>query len=95
MSKSGLSNIQPSGTSKSLSGDDSQNQLGSIKDGKSRAFNFWPFIDFKDESGDIENYSYKEVSDMSEITQESFPDGYIVPHAGGAVEDLVDFDKLV
>ena len=32
---------------------------------------------------------------MSEITQESFPDGYIVPHAGGAVEDLVDFDKLV
>jgi hypothetical protein len=32
---------------------------------------------------------------MSEITQESFPEGYIVPHAGGAIEDLVDFEKLV
>ena len=32
---------------------------------------------------------------MSEVTQESFPEGYMVTHAGGAVEDLVDFDKLV
>lgn len=33
---------------------------------------------------------------MSEATQESFPEGYVATHAGGmAVEDLVDFDKLV
>ena len=32
---------------------------------------------------------------MSEVTQESFPEGYIQQHAGGAVEDLVDYDKLV
>lgn len=50
----------------------------------------------KDEShtGDVENFSYKEVSEMSEVTQESFPEGYI-NSARGAVEDLVDFDKLV
>jgi hypothetical protein len=50
----------------------------------------------KDESNaeEVENYSYKEVSEMSEVTQESFPEGYI-NSARGAVEDLVDFDKLV
>ena len=32
---------------------------------------------------------------MSEVTQESFPEGYIVSQAGGAIEDLVDFEKLV
>ena len=31
---------------------------------------------------------------MSEVTQESYPEGYVVT-ARGAVEDLVDFDKLV
>jgi hypothetical protein len=31
---------------------------------------------------------------MSEVTQESYPEGYIMSHAGNAVEDLVDFDKL-
>jgi hypothetical protein len=33
---------------------------------------------------------------MSEVTQESFPDGYIVASggAGGAIEDLIDFEKL-
>lgn len=31
---------------------------------------------------------------MSEVTQESFPEGYVVSHAGTAIEDLVDFDKL-
>ena len=44
---------------------------------------------------DIEINSYKEVSEMSEITQESYPDGYMATHAGAAaVEDLVDFEKL-
>ena len=54
-------------------------------------------IDIKDESNSGANdaFSYKEVSEMSEVTQESYPEGYIVSHAGGAVEDLVDFDKLV
>lgn len=54
------------------------------------------FMIVKDESntGDVENFSYKEVSEMSEVTQESFPEGYIVS-TRGAVEDLVDFDKLV
>ena len=32
---------------------------------------------------------------MSEVTQESYPEGYIVSQAAGAIEDLVDFDKLV
>jgi hypothetical protein len=33
---------------------------------------------------------------MSEITQESFPEGYMVSHGGqaAAIEDLVDFEKL-
>lgn len=34
---------------------------------------------------------------MSEVTQESFPEGYIVQSGGGlggAIEDLVDFEKL-
>ena len=32
---------------------------------------------------------------MSEVTQESFPSGYMVQHSGtAAVEDLVDFEKL-
>ena len=48
-----------------------------------------------DESHENEHFSYKEVSEMSEVTQESFPEGYVVSQAGGAVEDLVDFDKLV
>lgn len=39
--------------------------------------------------------SYKEVSEMSEVTQESYPEGYMVSHAAtAAVEDLVDFEKL-
>jgi len=39
--------------------------------------------------------SYREVSEMSEITQESYPEGYVVSHAAtAAVEDLVDFEKL-
>ena len=47
-------------------------------------------------SGEEEALSYREVSEMSEVTQESYPDGYIVSHAAtAAVEDLVDFDKLV
>ena len=32
---------------------------------------------------------------MSEVTQESYPDGYIQTHGGSAVvEDLIDFDRL-
>jgi len=39
--------------------------------------------------------SYREVSEMSEIKQESYPEGYVVSHAAtAAVEDLVDFEKL-
>ena len=42
-----------------------------------------------------EMLSYKEVSEMSEVTQESYPEGYMVSHAAtAAVEDLVDFEKL-
>lgn len=45
--------------------------------------------------GDEEVLSYKEVSEMSEVTQESYPEGYVVSHAAtAAVEDLVDFEKL-
>jgi hypothetical protein len=33
------------------------------------------------------------VSEISEVTRESYPEGYI-NMTGGAVEDLVDFDKL-
>jgi hypothetical protein len=52
-------------------------------------------IEIKDESmQEAETYSYKEVSEMSEVTQESYPEGFVVSHAGTAVEDLVDFDKL-
>lgn len=52
-------------------------------------------IEIKDESNlEAETYSYKEVSEMSEVTQESYPEGYVVSHAGTAIEDLVDFDKL-
>ena len=47
------------------------------------------------EGNDDEVLSYKEVSEMSEVTQESYPEGYIVSHAAtAAVEDLVDFEKL-
>jgi hypothetical protein len=28
------------------------------------------------------------------VTRESYPEGYIIDQTGGAVEDLVDFDKL-
>jgi hypothetical protein len=43
----------------------------------------------------LEALSYKEVSEISEITQESYPEGYIISHRGNAaVEDLVDFEKL-
>lgn len=42
--------------------------------------------------------SYKEVSEMSEVTQESIPEGYVISHGPGgkdaALEDLVDFEKL-
>jgi hypothetical protein len=31
---------------------------------------------------------------MSEVTQESYPEGYVLNQTAGAVEDLVDFDKL-
>ena len=57
---------------------------------------FLLLLTVKDEShtGDDQNFDYKEVSEMSEVTQESFPEGYI-NSARGAVEDLVDFDKLV
>lgn len=50
----------------------------------------------KEESGlEGDVFSYKEVSVMSEITQESYPDGYIQTHGGTAVvEDLIDFEKL-
>ena len=43
---------------------------------------------------EAETYSYKEVSEISEVTRESYPEGYIIDNVGGAVEDLVDFDKL-
>jgi len=50
-------------------------------------------LDIQDESDAL---SYKEVSEMSEITQESFPEGYMISHGGqaAAIEDLVDFEKL-
>ena len=53
-------------------------------------------IEMKEESGlEGDVFSYKEVSVMSEITQESYPDGYIQTHGGTAVvEDLIDFEKL-
>ena len=54
---------------------------------------FWTEI--QDESNqEGETYSYKEVSEISEVTRESYPEGYIVDQTGGAIEDLVDFDKL-
>jgi hypothetical protein len=28
------------------------------------------------------------------VTRESYPEGYIIDQTGGAIEDLVDFDKL-
>jgi hypothetical protein len=50
-------------------------------------------LDIQDESDAL---SYTEVSEMSEITQESFPEGYMISHGGqaAAIEDLVDFEKL-
>lgn len=50
-----------------------------------------------DESHD--NVSYKEVSEISDVTQESYPEGYIVFNQGSqanaaVIEDLVDFAKL-
>lgn len=50
----------------------------------------------KEESGlEGDVFSYKEISVMSEVTQESYPDGYIQTHGGTAVvEDLIDFEKL-
>jgi hypothetical protein len=52
-------------------------------------------LEIKDDSNhEAETFSYKEVSEMSEVTQESYPEGYVISHAGTAVEDLVDFDKL-
>jgi hypothetical protein len=52
--------------------------------------------EMKEESGlEGDVFSYKEVSVMSEVTQESYPDGYIQTHGGTAVvEDLIDFEKL-
>jgi len=41
---------------------------------------------------DLENYSYNEVSEMSEVTQESFPEGYDPKHG---MDDMADFEKLV
>jgi hypothetical protein len=37
---------------------------------------------------DLENFSYNEVSEMSEVTQESYPEGY---DPKNAVEDIADF----
>lgn len=53
-------------------------------------------IENKEESGlEGDVFSYKEISVMSEVTQESYPDGYIQTHGGTAVvEDLIDFEKL-
>jgi len=62
-------------------------------------------VDNAGDAGEVENeegrdaseevLSYREVSEMSEITQESYPEGYVVSHAAtAAVEDLVDFEKL-
>jgi hypothetical protein len=43
----------------------------------------------------LDALSYKEVSEISEVTQESYPEGYIVSHGGtAALEDLIDYDKL-
>jgi hypothetical protein len=48
-----------------------------------------------DSSRDLEALSYNEVSEISEVTQESYPEGYIISHGGqAAVEDLIDFEKL-
>ena len=48
-----------------------------------------------DDTGADDVQSYKEVSEMSEVTQESFPEGYVASQAGaGGIEDLVDFEKL-
>lgn len=43
-------------------------------------------------SDEPEHYSYNEVSEMSEVTQESYPEGY---DQKGIQDDLVDFEKLV
>lgn len=57
-----------------------------------------PVEEERAETGDLDNIDYKEVSEMSEVTQESFPEGYMVSHgaggAGAVLEDLVDFEKL-
>ena len=56
---------------------------------------FYGSKEIQDESNlEAETYSYKEVSEISEVTRESYPEGYIVDQTGGAIEDLVDFDKL-
>ena len=35
-------------------------------------------VEIKDETQEDEQFDYKEVSEMSEVTQESYPEGYIV-----------------
>lgn len=50
-----------------------------------------------DESHD--NVSYKEVSEISDVTKESYSEGYIVFNKGSqenaaVIEDLFDFEKL-
>ena len=55
-----------------------------------------PIPDIQEEVNEEDpEFDYKEVSEISEVTQESFPEGYVVSQAAGAVEDLVDFEKLV
>lgn len=49
----------------------------------------------KESSKDLDAMSFKAVSEISEATQESYPEGYIHNHGGpGAHEDLIDFEKL-
>ena len=69
--------------------------LGEMENGKSPTFANLRADIIKDETDEPEGFEYKEVSEISEVTQESYPEGYVVTQAGGAVEDLVDFDKLV
>jgi len=39
---------------------------------------FLTILDIKDEFDDPEGFEYKEVSEISEVTQESYPEGYVV-----------------
>lgn len=72
-------------------------QIEDAQEGKYQLLStdFYGSKEIQDESNlEAETYSYKEVSEISEVTRESYPEGYIVDQTGGAIEDLVDFDKL-